>query len=194
MEELRSPNLTRSQFLKLLIAGGTATAAAAFLPGKWAKPLVKVGVLPVHAQSSYTVHLTGLDLDMLRGLEPGKGPGLASPAKMEHPYASHWYTQPVNFDYEDDFSEVDGNAVVHYTATPSGGSPASDSDKIDNLWDGMIIAKPPDSTAHAGTVYFLLNLNDSYVVGNIGPTIDLVMEVNGRMSNPLSGRASSPRI
>jgi hypothetical protein len=50
----RQPVLvTRSQLLKLLLAGGIATAAASFLPGKWLKPVVKVGVLPVHAQSSF---------------------------------------------------------------------------------------------------------------------------------------------
>lgn len=185
MEEYRSPQVTRSQFLKILVAGGTATAVAAFLPGKWAKPLVKVGVLPVHAQSSYTIHLTGIDLNRLRGLEPGKGPGLASPAKMEHPSTYGWSIQPVNFDYEDDFSEVDGNAIVHFTVAHIGELSVSDSDKIDNLWWGMIIAKPPEPTSHAGTVYFQMNLPDTYYL-NGGPTIDVILEVNGRMSNQIS--------
>jgi hypothetical protein len=185
MEEYRSPQVTRSQFLKILVAGGTATAVAAFLPGKWAKPLVKVGVLPVHAQSSYTVTLTGLDLNRMRGLEPGKGPGLASPRKMEELISSGYFAQPVNFDYEDSYSEVDDNAIIHYSITPVGESVDSRVGAIKDLWMGMIIAKPPDPIAHAGTVYFQINLLDSYYM-NGGPTIEIIMEVNGRMSNPIS--------
>jgi hypothetical protein len=44
--------LGRRQLLKALAAGGGAVAGAALLPGQWAKPVVEVGVLPAHAQTS----------------------------------------------------------------------------------------------------------------------------------------------
>jgi hypothetical protein len=45
-------SLNRREALKALAAAGGALAATAFLPGKWAKPLVEIGVLPAHAQGS----------------------------------------------------------------------------------------------------------------------------------------------
>ena len=51
MEENHS-QISRREALKALAASGGALAAAAFLPGKWAKPLVEAGVLPAHAQGS----------------------------------------------------------------------------------------------------------------------------------------------
>jgi hypothetical protein len=45
-------NLSRRELLKALAAAGGALGAAAFLPGKWIKPLVEAGVLPAHAQST----------------------------------------------------------------------------------------------------------------------------------------------
>ena len=46
-------SINRREMLKkgALAAGGAITAAA-FLDGKWLKPVVKTGVLPVHAQAS----------------------------------------------------------------------------------------------------------------------------------------------
>jgi hypothetical protein len=52
MAENDSTQMTRKQFVKLLLAAGGATTAAAFLPDKWMKPKVGFGVLPVHAASS----------------------------------------------------------------------------------------------------------------------------------------------
>jgi hypothetical protein len=46
--------ISRRRLLKALVAAGGATAAASLLPGKWSKPLAKVGVLPAHAQISPT--------------------------------------------------------------------------------------------------------------------------------------------
>jgi len=44
--------LGRRQLLKALAAGGGAVAGAALLPGQWLTPVVEVGVLPAHAQTS----------------------------------------------------------------------------------------------------------------------------------------------
>jgi len=56
-------NLSRREALKVLTAASGAIAAAAFLQGKWTKPVVEAGVVPAHAQSSRTppeVNLTSL--------------------------------------------------------------------------------------------------------------------------------------
>lgn len=45
-------NVSRRQSIKILTAVGASITVASFLPGKWLKPIVKVGVLPAHAQSS----------------------------------------------------------------------------------------------------------------------------------------------
>jgi hypothetical protein len=52
-------SFSRRQLLKLLIAAGGGVTAAAFFPGKWTKPVVKMGVLPVHAQSTTSYYLEG---------------------------------------------------------------------------------------------------------------------------------------
>jgi hypothetical protein len=54
MEENRpvENNLSRRDALKALVATGGALAAAAFVPGKWTKPVIEGGVVPAHAQST----------------------------------------------------------------------------------------------------------------------------------------------
>ena len=42
----------REMLKKGALAAGGAITAAAFLDGKWLKPIVKTGILPVHAQAS----------------------------------------------------------------------------------------------------------------------------------------------
>jgi hypothetical protein len=44
--------ITRRQLLKAMLAAGGGLSASAMLPSKWLKPVVKSGVLPVHAQTS----------------------------------------------------------------------------------------------------------------------------------------------
>lgn len=44
--------ITRRDALKAIIAGSSGIVAAGFVPEKWLKPVVKTGVLPVHAQAS----------------------------------------------------------------------------------------------------------------------------------------------
>ena len=55
-------NLSRRELLKALAAAGGALGAAAFLPGKWTKPLVEAGVLPAHAQGTEMLEITNLDV------------------------------------------------------------------------------------------------------------------------------------
>ena len=44
--------ISRRDALKIALAAGGGITAAAFLPQKWVDPMVKSGVLPVHAQTS----------------------------------------------------------------------------------------------------------------------------------------------
>jgi hypothetical protein len=89
--------ISRRTLIKALLASGAGVTAASFVPGKWLKPLVTTGVLPVHAQSSLNSGIDGTVYDESRsnplagvvvtasltttGL-PGQGSGLklASPA------------------------------------------------------------------------------------------------------------------
>jgi hypothetical protein len=48
----KDQSLSRRELLKALAATAGATAAAAFLPANWAKPVIKAGVLPAHAQAT----------------------------------------------------------------------------------------------------------------------------------------------
>lgn len=53
--------ISRRDLIKALIAGSGGIVAAGFVPEKWLKPVVKSGVLPVHAQASAP------DPDYIRG-------------------------------------------------------------------------------------------------------------------------------
>ena len=119
MEDKNPAQITRNQFLKILVAVGGATAAAAFLPGKWLKPIVKVGVLPVHAQSTFTLTVSGLEItDSSMGLNTGKGRGLAKPV---HPLPEPSYYFSGNFHYEDEGGEVTEDSGMTLTITSAAG-------------------------------------------------------------------------
>jgi hypothetical protein len=49
-EERHKTAVSRRRLLKALVAAGGAATASTMLPGKWSKPIVEMGVLPVHAQ------------------------------------------------------------------------------------------------------------------------------------------------
>jgi hypothetical protein len=129
MEENKPVQVTRNQFLKLLIAGGSATAAAAFLPEKWLKPIVKVGVLPVHAQSSLSLVLSNLEISNASvGLNIGMGKVLAAPVrpsllKFPGPVIDYYYTG--TFDYADGEGGVTESSGLTLTVTPATGSSES---------------------------------------------------------------------
>lgn len=50
--EREDKTLTRRELLKALTAAGGAMTLGAFLPDRWTKPVVGVGVLPAHAQGT----------------------------------------------------------------------------------------------------------------------------------------------
>ena len=64
MEEItnQAGNLNRREAIKAMAAAGGALAAAAFMPGKWTRPVVEAGVVPAHAQST----LPGITINILQ--------------------------------------------------------------------------------------------------------------------------------
>jgi hypothetical protein len=52
-------NLSRRQALKAILAATGGIGLSAFLPSEWLKPVVKTGVLPVHAQTSIVPDCSG---------------------------------------------------------------------------------------------------------------------------------------
>lgn len=58
-EECQEQTISRRKLLKVVAATGGTVAATMLLPSKWAKPVVEVGVLPVHAQATDTPLPTG---------------------------------------------------------------------------------------------------------------------------------------
>ncbi len=112
METNDNNQVTRKQFLKLLLAGGTATAAASLFPGKWVKPLVKVGVLPAHAQASLLgLTIDNFSLDQEMGSIPGKGAGLAKTVKLSSLQQSSLHFLG-SFSYFDEGSGVTSAATL----------------------------------------------------------------------------------
>ncbi|MDO9084972.1 MAG: hypothetical protein Q7U53_02090 [Anaerolineaceae bacterium] len=59
--------MTRRDLLKAIVAGSGGIVAAGFLPEKWLKPVVKSGVLPVHAQASAPQPTTVPDQNYIEG-------------------------------------------------------------------------------------------------------------------------------
>lgn len=78
-EETSEETLGRRQLLKALAASSGAVAASSLLPGKWAKPVVEVGLLPAHAQVTPTEQPTQeptqepLRYSLLCDSQPGGG-------------------------------------------------------------------------------------------------------------------------
>lgn len=53
-QECQEQTISRRKLLKVLAATGGTVTVTMLLPNKWAKPVVEVGVLPVHAQATDT--------------------------------------------------------------------------------------------------------------------------------------------
>jgi hypothetical protein len=165
--------LTRKQFIKLLIAGGTATAAASFFPGKWVKPIMKVGVLPAHAQGSNTLTASNLQLFYAGiGKETGKGAGLASPVKLPS-------TSFGMFDYVDPEAGIDMDTTVYLENELLG--TLVNNQSLSSL-SGVI-----NGTSASGLIRFNFFLN-SYTNG----LFTLSYSSGGRTSNEISGYLEEP--
>ncbi len=65
--------MSRRTLLKIIAAAGGSMAASAMLPGKWVKPVMRAGVLPVHAQTSSPVAAPYRIVDSTAEQEPQDG-------------------------------------------------------------------------------------------------------------------------
>jgi len=84
-------DLNRRELLKVLAAAGGGLAAAAFLPGKWLKPVVEAGVLPAHAQATETLTLVNLLVEEI--------PRRTNPNRRDAPWSG-------SVQYNDDLCKV----------------------------------------------------------------------------------------
>lgn len=164
------PEITRKDFLKLLAAAGGAAALAGFMPGKWVKPIVKVGVLPVHAQSS-GLTITGFSVYYSMG-KSLKGSGLASRVKTTTSSGG-------SCNYEDSASEFDENALIHLTAS------LDNSSSVLIAWERLGDIGSISGSVQSGILYFHFTLDPAY--NNPNTEFTLVVKMNGRVSNPLIG-------
>jgi hypothetical protein len=72
----------RRELLKALAATTGAVTAASMLPGKWARPVVEVGLLPAHAQQTgYTIVARIVPTNP--GIQGGEDNGSRNPAFIE---------------------------------------------------------------------------------------------------------------
>lgn len=69
----RKARISRRNLLKATAAAGGGLAASMFLPGKWVKPAIRVGVLPVHAQTSNPTQTLYQIVDSTAEQETGDG-------------------------------------------------------------------------------------------------------------------------
>ena len=96
--------LSRREVLKTLAAAGSAIGAAAFLPAKWAKPVIEAGVLPAHAQGTRMLEIFNLSV----------GPANNS---VSAPDNNIFYA---NFDFFDQACQVDDAAMINAWASDCG--------------------------------------------------------------------------
>ena len=98
-KERTDHSLNRREILKVLAAAGGGLTAAAFLPGKWLKPVIESGVLPAHAQASCILEISGLEITC-------DGLGFEPNPQMVH------YTGSLN--YSDSCCELTPNNVSYH--------------------------------------------------------------------------------
>jgi len=157
-------NLSRRELLKVLAAGGGALAAAAFLPGKWVRPLVSSGVLPAHAQSTteppIIFSLAVYDIQTRQA-----GPNGAQ-------YSAH-------FSFSDPLGAVSTAALLYASVDACG-----------QIINGSSIGSYGGdvSDPQSGSAYFYFNA----CPWNGNTTMRLKMKVTGRMSNEIDAPMPRP--
>jgi hypothetical protein len=180
MEEKNPALVTRNHFLKILVAAGGAITASAFLPDKWIKPLVNVGVIPAHAQTSGLSIVGGsFTVTLLEGFESSKGRGLASLKKSNNPSYSTGA-----FVFIDTAGAVDSSATIDLKVK----NPQTSD--YDFICTGASIASLTGSitslSATSGRIEFRIpNFNVSTYLDHVTFTITFMvrMSVGGMTSN-----------
>jgi hypothetical protein len=113
--------MNRRRLLKTLAAAGGAAAASSLLPGKWARPLLEVGVLPAHAQISPVLGTGDLQVTLTWDLD----------------------------DSDIDLHCIEPDTTHVYFGNPSGTTAELDLDDVDGFGPENIFVEP--GTAAAGT-------------------------------------------
>lgn len=161
-QETQSSGLSRRELLKVLAAGSSALAAAAFLPGKWIRPVVSSGVLPAHAQASNEPPVIfSLDVDPA-GVDPNFG-------RQAHPNGADYLA---SFSYTDPLSAVSSAALLYASVDGCG-----------QIINGSSIASQTGNVSdpQSGSAYFYFNACPF----NGNAAMHLRMKVTGRMSNEI---------
>lgn len=153
--------LNRREALKTIAAASGALGAAAFMPGKWSRPLVEVGVLPAHAQSTMELLILNLEIQAFGGNAPNQ---------PRFPYSAQ-------FDYNDPLGQVNGAAKLYANATGPCNETYWKGDPLNSF--GIKLTGTP----YNGSVWF--NFNASYACAN-GSQLNVQLGADGRMSNTLS--------
>jgi hypothetical protein len=171
MEEIKPQatqpsGLSRRELLKVLAAGSGALAAAAFLPGKWVRPVVSSGVLPAHAQASNEPPVI-FSLSVYNANRRQAGPNA--------------YDYEANFGYSDPLSAVTTAALLY--ASVDGCGQIINGNSIDSR-SGIV------SGPNSGNAYFYFNACPY----NGNSSMHLRMKVTGRMSNETDAKMPPPPV
>ena len=164
MHEQKSPEsspINRRELLKALGAAGGALAAAAFLPGKWTKPVVDAGVMPAHAQAS---NLTIFSLS----IQPRFG--------LAKPGGADWEG---TFSYSDPLGEVDMNSRLYSTLQPCG--TVLDNGETLLAADASLL---PGSDGFAGTIHMYIAINCT--LNSYNNSLFVTLGAGSRTSNTIS--------
>lgn len=166
--------LSRREVLKALAAASGALGAAAFLPGKWAKPVIEAGVLPAHAQGTDgTLQIVG---GVVQVTSTGSGGDLDPNGNgATYPYQA-------KFDYLDTLSLMSDAAKLYAHANPCMDEYAS-GDTLANLGAWMC-----GNTPYNGTIQFNFNASGAC----INATFFAQLKEGSRLSNEGSGPIPDP--
>ena len=162
MDDPKTNSINRRDLLKALGAAGGALAAAAFLPGKWAKPVVEAGVMPAHAQSS-ALSIFSLGI---QSLQPNQSPGGGG------------YDWEAQFGYNDPLGDVDMSTKLFALAQPCAQA-IHTGQSLSTVGASFI----PGSDAFNGGILFLFN---GVCVNSTNPELWVTLEADGRTSNTIS--------
>jgi hypothetical protein len=162
--------ISRRRLLKIIAAAGGAVTASSMLPAEWVKPLVEIGMLPVHAQDvSPTLEISDLswiiawaNLDAAAAV-----PYLADGA--------------ATFAFHDPLGQVDDTATLFASIKPCG----------EIVFDGKALNKIPPfydimcGTPFEGKIGFLFNTTTGFCGDLNKAEFCVKLGVDSRRSNEL---------
>jgi hypothetical protein len=145
MEETQTPetvknSLSRRELLKALAAGGSALAAAAFLPDKWSSPEIQAGVLPAHAQATLCPQVFIKDVERVinNGIDLSAGNGAPVIWAVYVNWSPSWDTPPVGI-----LVQFCDQPVTILNVTYNEDPPPYYSARIEFTYTGEVMCEPP---------------------------------------------------